>query len=493
MRLCGRSVSMETCSILAALDRIGVAYSIGFRADVSDQHLSSDDIIQHDLRAKALILIGDGFAEQSLFKSSKMIKTGEQSSRVLSAEGCADERALRRFIEEHISVNAWPILSPKLRRLICLQGIDLDAAERFTMPLSAMAEMMSLIYRRAVRVEHLLGIENAFHTPAHNVEVLLRLLCLEWPPGKPMPELVRTAPLKVYTTIGALHAAAMNMLAALLGAGVSCAVLVRDLLAALGHDYCHSGGTDRLLYDGTPAPLTHEEVAERCVGNIGVRLGFPAALILQSMAGIRATTFNSRPGKRTVVPANDFERKIALADVMGCVLPSPEWLTHVGVPVLREKIPCWKRRIGEIESESKRLRDELLVLPKGDTERIRRENQLTLLRVEDSRIIRDIEEWFRSEQDFFRFLLDHKLAPVPGAEALWGAILREKIALMGRVLARKTMLRPLSAKGFSFLEYYADLLANAGNLRLCLESEGMEPALCETLRMFLDEENTQPT
>jgi len=120
------------------------------------------------------------------------------------------------------------------------------------------------------------------------------------------------------------------------------------------------------------------------------------------------------------------------------------------------------------------------------------EDQLTLLRVENARIIRDIEEWFKSEQDFFRFLLGHKLAPVPGAEALWGAILRDKIALMGRVLERKDMLLPLSAKGFSFLEHYADLLANAGNLRLLLESGEMEPALCETLQMFLGEKNTQP-
>lgn len=416
-----------------------------------------------------------------------MMKFGEWSGQALPAKVCEDEGVLRRFVEERISINAWPILSPKLRRLIRKKGVDLEEAERFSMPLAAMAEMMRLIGRRAQRVERMLGIRNAFHTPAHNVEVLLRLLCLEWPLDRPMPEQVRAAPLRRYTSMESLHEAARGMVEALQGAGVSGAILARDLLSALGHDFGHSGGTDRLWADGTPAPLTHEEVAEKYVGNIGVELGLPAALILQSMAGIRATTFYSRPGRERVVASNAFERKLTLADVMGCVLPSADWLTHVGVPVLKEKIPYWKRRMREIAEQSGRLRGEISALPEGDLERLRKEDELTLLLAEDSRIIRDLEEWFRSEQGFFRFLLEHKLAPVPHAEALWGSILRDKIALMERVLSQRSLYGPLSAEGFSFLERYADLLANAGNLEACLRRGDLEPRLCETLKIFLQD------
>lgn len=411
--------------------------------------------------------------------------------RALSPEACADESVLRRFVEEQISVNAWPILSPKLRRLIRQQGIDLDAADRFAMPLPDMAAMITLIRCRALRVDRLLGIENAFHTPAHNIEVLLRLLWLEWPAATPMPEFVRAAPHKLYGTVETLQSITLSVLTALAGAGVSSGLLARDLLAALGHDFAHSGGTDRLSEDGTQARLTHEEVAETFMGNMGVSFGFPAALILQSMAGIRATTFNNRMGRQRVVPANDFELKLTLADTLGCVLPPPDWLTHVGVPVLKEKIPHWKRRLGEIERKSSALRGEILAAHEGDLERVRAEYRLALLREEDLLVIWDLEEWFKSEREFFRFLLEKKLTLVPGADAFWGSILREKIELMGRVLARKHALRSLSLKGFSFLEYFADLLANAGDLRVFLAKTEIEPELRELLSVFLVEQNTQ--
>lgn len=421
------------------------------------------------------------------------MKSGDLNSTALPVQACGDEGALRRFVEERISVNAWPIWSPKLLRLIRREGVDLEAAGHFSMSLAAMAEMMRMIHGRAVRVERMLRIDNAFHTPAHNAEVLLRLLCLEWPAEKPMPDFVRMAPLHLYPTIEALHAVVLDVLAALQSEGVSPRVLVRDLLAALGHDFGHSGGTDRLYSDGTPAHLTHEEVAEKYVGNIGVELGLPSALILESMAGIRATTFYSRPGRQRVVPSNDFERKLTLADVMGCVLPSVDWLTHVGVPVLKEKIPFWKRRIAEIAAESKGLRAQIDKLPVGDQERMRKEDALTVLLAEDSRIIRDLEEWFKSEQGFFRYLLEHKLSPVPNAEGLWGPILREKIALMDRLLLHKAVYRPLSEQGFGFLEAYADLLANAVNLKGVLERGELHPALCETLRLFYGEDGKQGT
>lgn len=418
-------------------------------------------------------------------------KAFDSRSRALSAEACADEDVLRRFVEEHISVNAWPILSPKLRRLIRQQGIDLDAADCFAMSLSDMAVMMSLMRRRALRVDRLLGIENAFHTPAHNVEVLLRLLCLEWPAVTSMPEFVRAAPLKLYATVERLQSETLSVLNALADAGVSTGLLARDLLAALGHDFAHSGGTDRQGKDGTQSRLTHEEVAETFIGNMGVSLGLPPALILQSMAGIRATTFNNRMGRQRVVPANEFELKLTLADTLGCVLPPQDWLIHVGVPVLKEKIPHWKQRLGEIESKSAALHSELLAAHGGDSERVRAEYRLALLREEDLLVIWDLEEWFKSEREFFRFLLEKKLALVPDAEALWGSILREKIDLIGRVLARKNALRSLSLKGFPFLEYFADLLANSGDLRAFLAKTEIAPELRELLLVFLEEQNAR--
>jgi hypothetical protein len=409
----------------------------------------------------------------------------DRSSPALTAEECRDEATLQRFVEERISVNAWPIHAQKLRSLILRQGIDLAEARRFNMSLTAMEDMMRRLYRRSLRVERILGIDNAFHTALHNNEVLLRLLLLEWPVGCPLPDHVRRAPLTVYRSMESITAVTLHVIEALLKIGVHASIIARDMLAALGHDFGHSGGTDRVDRHGIPAPLTHEEAAEKHVAKIAVELGFPPALILESMAGIRATTFFSRPGRKRVHAANDFERRLALADVMGCVLPPDLWLTHVGVPVLLEKIPTWKRRLTQIADAIERLRNELATLPETDPGRAAKDEEYRELVAEDGRIIRDIEEWFRSERGFFLFIEAHKLDPVSGARELWGDILKDKIALMENVLQRKDLLGPLAARGFGFLEEYAASLANVSSLREWLEREDVDPALREILAPFV--------
>jgi len=409
----------------------------------------------------------------------------DRSSPALTAEECRDEGTLQRFVEERISVNAWPIHARGLRKLIQGQGIDLADARRFTMSLSAMEDMMRRLYRRSLRVERILGIANAFHTSLHNFEVLLRLLLLEWPLGRPLPDDVRSAPLKVYRSVESITAVTLHVIDALLQSGVHASIIARDMLAALGHDFGHSGGTDRVDRHGVLAPLTHEEAAEKHVAKIGVELGFPPALILESMAGIRATTFYSRPGRKRVQAANDFERRLALADVMGCVLPPDLWLTHVGVPVLFEKIPTWKRRMTQITQEIQRLKDQLAATPATEPGREAREEEYKELLAEDGRIIRDIEEWFRSERGFFLFIEAHKLDPVSGARELWGDILKDKIDLMEKVLERKDLLEPLAARGFTFLEEYAASLANASSLGEWLERDDVDPGLREILAPFI--------
>ncbi|MCK6586432.1 MAG: hypothetical protein L6Q76_02500, partial [Polyangiaceae bacterium] len=186
---------------------------------------------------------------------------------------------------------------------------------------------------------------------------------------------MRRAPLKVYRSMESITAVTLNVIRELVENGVHPSIIARDMLAALGHDFGHSGGTDRVDRHGVPAPLTHEEAAEKHVAKIGVELGFPPALILESMAGIRATTFYSRPGRKRVQAANDFERRLALADVMGCVLPPDLWLTHVGVPVLLEKIPTWKRRLTRISGDIERVKGELQRMPAADVRRKEKEEE----------------------------------------------------------------------------------------------------------------------
>lgn len=409
------------------------------------------------------------------------------SDDVLPPAACRDEETLRTFIQTKISPNAWPILSPTLRRSILVHGIDLGAARRFSMDVTTMEQLVRVFYARMNRIERILGFDNAFHCALHNHEVLLRLLLLEWPESSSPPEHIRHAALCVHPTIDAVTRAVMEALTALLEIGVSSALLARDVLAAVGHDYGHSGGTDRLDPGGSPAPFTHEEMAEKHVAPIGLDFGMPVALVLESMAGIRATTFHARPGRDRISAATEFERKLTLADVMGCALPPHLWLTHVGAPVLLEKLPVWRRRLAQIPGEIQVIDEQLTATNLVDSERVRLAAEREVLAIEDARIIKHIDEWFRSERGFFVFIESTRLATVPRAHELWGELLREKILLMDRVMARRDLLDPLVVHGFAFLERYALLLANAIDLRDVVASPEVDAGLSEVLSMFLPE------
>jgi len=406
---------------------------------------------------------------------------------VLPAAACNDEETLRQFVQTKISPNAWPIVSPLLRRAILAEGIDLRAAREFSMDADTMERLVRIFYTRMSRIERVLGIENAFHRALHNHEVLLRLLLLEWPESSPLPDYVVNASLVVHSTIDSLAHVVKQALAALLEMGVSSAELARDVLAAAGHDYGHSGGTDRLDSSGSPAPYTHEEMAEKHVAPIGLEFGMPVALVLESMAGIRATTFHSRPGRDRVSAATDFERKLTLADIMGCALPPHLWLTHVGAPVLLEKLPVWRRRLVQIPQELQTLDFRLGMKHLPDEERDTLLANREAVVSEDSRIIKHLDEWFRSERGFFAFIESARLSTVPRARELWGDILREKIHLMERVVARRDLLEPLAEQGFGLLESYALLLANAADLRDVIANPEVDPRLREILSMFLPE------
>lgn len=412
------------------------------------------------------------------------------SADVLSPAACRDEETLRTFVQTKISPNAWPILSPLLRKAILAEGIDLEAARRFSMDAKTMGQLVRVFYTRMNRIERLLGFDNAFHCALHNHEVLLRLLLLEWPESSSPPDHMRRAALSVFPTIDAVTHAVKEALAALVEIGVSSAVLARDVLAAAGHDYGHSGGTDRLDPDGSPAPFTHEEMAEKHVAPIGLEFGMPVALVLESMAGIRATTFHARPGRDRISAVTEFERKLTLADVMGCALPPHLWLTHVGAPVLLEKLPVWRRRLAQIPSELRFIDEQLTVTNLADSERDRLAAERDVIATEDDRIIKHIDEWFRSERGFFVFIESTRLATVPRARELWGELLREKILLMDRVMARRDLLDPLVVQGFGFLERYALLLANATDLRDVIATPHLDAGLSEVLSMFLPDKLT---
>ncbi len=411
----------------------------------------------------------------------------DASDDVLPAIACRDEQTLRDFVQTKISPNAWPILSPVLRRAILTDGIDLNAARRFTMTPDTMERLARVFYARMLRIERALGFDNAFHRALHNHEVLLRMLLLEWPEPSLPPEHIQQAALDVYPTIDGVAKTLRESLAALLDAGVSSAILARDILAAAGHDYGHSGGTDRLDSTGLPAPFTHEEMAEKHVAPIGLEFGMPVALVLESMAGIRATTFHARPGRDRIQAATEFECKLTLADIMGCALPPHLWLTHVGAPVLLEKLPVWRRRLVQIPAEIRALDEKLGMTNQTDHHRERLEAERELLVTEDARIIKHLDEWFRSERGFFVFIDSARLSTVPRARDLWGKNLHEKILLMDRVIARRDLLEPLVAQGFSALEHYATALANTDDLRNFLVHHEVDPNLGELLAMFLPE------
>jgi hypothetical protein len=288
----------------------------------------------------------------------------------------------------------------------------------------------------------------------------------------------------MYLSLESVLPVTLRIIDALQENGVSGATIARNALAALGHDYGHTGGVDRTDANGRTLPLTHEETAEKHVAAIGLRFGYPPALILESMAGIRATTFHHRPGRPRVQPANAFEQRITLADVMGCALPPDQWLTHVAVPVLLEKIPFWKQRSVEIALEEQSLRE------KSKTRQHDHDAALTAARQEEltaesASIIRDIGEWFRSELGFFVFIEACKLRPLPGAHALWGTQIQQKISLVERILARDDLLDPLVAQNGAFLEQFAYQFSNAPDLNDRLAQGDIDPRLCELLQPFV--------
>lgn len=360
----------------------------------------------------------------------------------------ADEDALQRFVQDHISVNAWPIQSHALRQRIAAHGVDLNLTAGFDLTLVQLAAMMRYIHRLSRRTERLLKINNAFHHTQHNFEVFIRLLVLEWPAGAVMPPDLEAAPRRLYASMDELLPVVMAVVAALMAQGVAGHTIARDALAALGHDFGHSGCPDRINSLGQILPLTHEETAEKHMAKVGLRFGYPPVLILQAMAGIRATTFYNRPGRVRITPDNEFERRLTLADVMGCVLRVDQWLTHVGLPVLLEKIPFWNLRSA---------------VPEGQ-------------------VIRTLGEWLHSERNFFIYIESHKLDPVAGARLLWGAIIRERIAVLEALLLQRDLLERLDARGYDFLVDFAHKLAHAPSLAERLGHADIDPLLRQLLQ-----------
>lgn len=385
----------------------------------------------------------------------------------LTVEACHNRDNLQHFVIEHIGINAWPIHSTPLLRRIDREGLNLTLAHTFALSNSEMVALMRYMYHLNRRVERMLDIHNAFHCAMHNFEVLIRLLVLEWPVDVAMPTWMSQAPQQVYPALETALPVALAVIDALQEQGVPTANIARDLLTALGHDYGHTGGTDRLDADGQMLQLTHEDMSEKHVALVGLRFGYPTALILESMAGIRATTFHHRPGRPRVQPANLFEHRITLADVMGCALPPDQWLTHVAVPVLFEKIPYWKRRSIEIALQAHSLDRESL-------------------QAERAGIISNIGEWFRSERGFFVFIEAFKLRPIPGAHALWGVNVQQKIALIERVLSRTDLLAPLMEQDSILLEQFARQLCNVTSLKDRLEQGDIDTRLRELLLPFVE-------
>ncbi|MFN7975985.1 MAG: hypothetical protein U0166_27225 [Acidobacteriota bacterium] len=403
----------------------------------------------------------------------------------LAAHACRDVESLRGFVVSAISPNAWPIRCRVLLRRIAREGLDLDEAHAFSLGRERIEDALRSFHERSRRLERTLGIDNAFHRTIHNLEVLLRLLVLEWPVDGALPDAVRLRAERPYETLDAIVPEILATIDALADSGVAPWVVARDLLAALGHDYGHSGGTDRLFENGERTPHSHEDIAERHAALFGLSLGYPSMLVLESMAGIRATTFYSRPGRERVQPLTSFEKKLSLADVAGFVLPSHQWLTHVAVPVLVEKLPAWKRRMAAIPEEMASLRSRIAALPADDPEQPLLEHELAELSLEDSRIIKDLGEWLRSERGFLVFIEAHRLAPVSGARAMWGGTLRDRLSLIEGALTKEKLVASLTAAGFALLEDYARRCGNASSLAESLASDGCDARLRDLLTGFL--------
>jgi hypothetical protein len=303
-----------------------------------------------------------------------------------------------------------------------------------------------------------------------------------------MPPQVREGTTRLYRTIEDIVPVIRIALAAMLEGGVPPSVLARDLLSAVGHDYGHTGSSERLDSSGRRTPLTHEEMSEKHVAPIGLAFGMPVALVLESIAGIRATTFHPRPGRAAVQAFTDFERKLTVADVMGCALPPHLWLTHVGVPVLAERLPGWRRRHDQIPEERRQLDTRLATSSLDEVERTALLAEREALVQEDMAITKDVGEWFRRERGFFLYIESNRLSLVPGARDLWGRTLRKKIELIGRVLERGDLLEPLVEQGMPMLQTYAKAVANAEDFMAVLTNDSLDPRLRELISLFAPRE-----
>ncbi|MEM7353254.1 MAG: hypothetical protein AAF657_20835 [Acidobacteriota bacterium] len=411
----------------------------------------------------------------------------ETSTDRLAARACGVDSTLRAFVEQKISRNAWPIHSRPLRRQIGRQGLDLAPAGEFAISLDRLMALMRRMVAASRRVERTLAIDNAFHTTVHNYEVLLRLLLLECPPGGRLPENLRHAVDRSYVELETLEPVLRELMQRLLDLGLPSRTLARDLLAAGGHDYGHSGDTDRLGPDGKPLPLTHEETAERHVAKFGLEFDFPPALILEALAGIRATTLHVRADREKVYPDNEFERKMTLADVCGCVMRPDLWMTHVAIPVLYERMIPWQRRLAEIDDETDSLRREIDGLTDNAAERAAKLEQLAALEAERIAPIQTVSEAFDNELRFLSFIRANRLAPVAAGSRLWSGRVDRRIALVERLLQRKDLLEPLDEHGFPLVEELTNRLANVESLKRTLEDNGINPNLKQLFAEFLPE------
>ncbi len=403
----------------------------------------------------------------------------------LAARTCRDTDLLQAFVEANISVNAWPIHSRPLLKLIHRRGLNLRTAREFTPSFDTLLALMRRMHTASLRVERQLSIDNAFHTTLHNYEVLLRLLLLEWPSSQPMPWEMRHAVDHAYDSFDTLEPLLADLISQLLDRGVPSWRLARDILAAGGHDYGHSGDTDRLGPDGAPLPLTHEETAERHVAKFGITFGFPPSLILESLAGIRATTLHVRQDRQKVQASNDFERKMTLADVAGCVMRPDQWMIHVAIPVLHERMQPWQQRLSEISVEIEQLTRQIERLPPDHAEREHKTAQLAELEAEEVAPIQTVSDAFDNELRFLSFIRSNRLEPVATGSRLWGERIDRRIELIKRLLNRRDLLEPLDGHGFPLVETLTEKLANADSLQRSLAQDGVDPNLRELFSEFI--------
>ncbi|MCP3961669.1 MAG: hypothetical protein GY719_27835 [bacterium] len=413
------------------------------------------------------------------------MKLAEISAERLDAESCRDETTLQAFVQDRISVNAWPIFSRPLRNLIRRRGLDLTESRDLQLSLDTFMSLAREVHHRSRRVERTLRIDNAFHHTLHNFDVALRLLLLEWEEAFPVPEDIRCAAYRKYDSFDAVETVLAELLERMLSLEFPADLLARDVLAAFGHDYGHAGGTDRMDGTGELLPLTHEDVAEKHIAKLGIEIGLPPAVILEALAGIRATTLHVRAGRDKIQAANDFERRMMLADVAGCVKRPDLWMTHVAIPVLDERILPWQRRVKELPREIARLRQRLDSRAEDDPDHQLAVEQLADLEAEDQAVIKTVSEAFSSELRFLTFIRAHRLAPVPAGCRLWADRVDRRIELVEHLLAREDLLEPLDGQGFPLVVEMTVLLANSDSLEGALAGDAVHPNLRQLFAEFI--------